>query len=127
MTEWWNHVCLAGTPEARISPVFEAQENQIFRKCRYSAFSNPLLEKTLRQDGIENLVIAGILTNLCVESTVRAAFDLGFRTFVTADATAAHKEELHLASLKNLAWGFSEVMLTKDILEGLKTKEILNV
>jgi nicotinamidase-related amidase len=64
---------------------------------------------------VENLVVAGIMTNLCVESTVRDAFDAGFKTWTVLDATAAHTEELHTSSLKSLAYGFSTIATTEDI------------
>ncbi|MBI4051501.1 MAG: isochorismatase family protein, partial [Elusimicrobia bacterium] len=96
----WKKICRMGSKEARISPILNPQQGSIFRKCRYNAFSNTSLERSLRQKGIEGILVVGVMTNLCVESTVRDAFDREFRTFVVADATAAHTEELHLASLK---------------------------
>ncbi|MBI5208548.1 MAG: isochorismatase family protein [Elusimicrobia bacterium] len=112
MTWWWDKACLAGTPEASVSPVLEPARGEVLRKCRYSAFTNPSLERRLRRSGVSQLVVAGVMTNLCVESTVRDAFDLGFKTFVVADATAAHTEELHVGSLRSMAQGFSAVRLT---------------
>ncbi|MBI2069629.1 MAG: isochorismatase family protein [Elusimicrobia bacterium] len=119
MTLMWKKVCLAGTPEARVSPALEPREGEVFRKCRYSVFSNPKFEAALYRGGVEHLVVAGVMTNLCVESTVRSAFDFGFKTFVAMDATAAQSEELHLASLRNLACGFSSVSTTRDFIEQL--------
>lgn len=115
MSLWWRKVCMDGSPEARISPILEPREGEVLRKCRYSAFSNPSLEEALRRKGVSELVVCGIVTNLCVESTVRAAFDLGFKASVIADATAAHAEELHLASLMSLAQGFSAIRLTEEV------------
>lgn len=120
MTLWWKHVCLEGSPWVKVLPFLEPDEDRTFRKCRYSAFSHPALEESLRQEGIEELVIVGVMTNLCVESTVRDAFDLGFKSFVPLDATAAFNEELHLASLKNLACGFAQVLSTSQVLSQLK-------
>jgi ureidoacrylate peracid hydrolase len=88
-------------------------------KTRYSAFSNPRLARALKAAGVEDLVLCGLATNLCVESTARAAFDLGLRTFVAADATVAHDEELHLGALRSLAQGFSRVALTEEFVSVL--------
>lgn len=118
MTLWWRTVCRAGTPWAEISPLLEAGE-RVFRKVRYNGFTNPDLEPALRRAGVEDLVFAGVATNLCVESTARDAFDRGFRTFVALDATAARAEELHLAALKNLAHGFSTVMTAAQLAEAV--------
>ncbi len=116
MSFWWKKVCVDATPWSKVAALLEAREGEILRKCRYSAFSQPDLEKLLRAGGIENLVVAGIMTNLCVESTVRAAFDAGFKVWTVLDATAAHTEELHLASLRSLAFGFSFVQTTEEVL-----------
>ncbi|MBI4386963.1 MAG: isochorismatase family protein [Elusimicrobia bacterium] len=119
MTLWWRTACLEGTREARITHFLEPRPGEVFRKCRYSALTNPSLRKALRRDGVEELVIAGVATNLCVESTVRGAFDLGLKSFVIVDATAAHAEELHLAALKNMAFGFASLCRTDIILDSL--------
>jgi 23S rRNA (adenine2503-C2)-methyltransferase len=115
MLEWWRAVCREGDPGSRLPEAFEAESNRNFRKTRYSAFTNPRLLPALRRDGVEDLVLAGVSTNLCVESTARAAFDLGFRVFVAADATAARCEELHLGALKSLAHGFARVVSVDEL------------
>lgn len=117
MTLRWRKVCLAGTPQARVAAALEPERGEVFTKCRYSAFSAPGLEARLRGLGINSLVVAGVMTNLCVESTVRAAFDLGFSCLVAGDACAASSEEFHLASLKAMAHGFAAVRMTDALAE----------
>ena len=100
----------------------------VYRKTGYSGFSNPELAERLRREGVSQLVVAGIKTDLCVESTVRAAFDLGFETFVPADAAATGSEERHVAALRGLARGFSTVRSASELLRpwngGAKTAKI---
>lgn len=116
MAGWWSKVCRDGHPESRVTAALAPRPGEtVLRKTRYSAFSNPRLARALRAAGVSDLVVCGLATNLCVESTVRAAFDLGLSTFVPADATVAHDEELHLGALRSLAQGFSRVMLADDI------------
>ncbi len=115
MTLWWKKVCIDGTKWAKLPALFGAQDNEIIKKCRYSAFSNSALKKMLRTKNVSELIVAGIMTNLCVESTVRDAFDSGFKVWTVLDATAAHTEELHMASLKSLAQGFSSIATTEEI------------
>jgi len=55
------------------------------------------------------LVITGIMTNMCCESTTRDAYFRDYRVFFTADGTGSVTEEMHLASLLNLAFGFAWV------------------
>ena len=120
MAGWWAKVCRDGRPESRIVAALAVRPGElVLRKTRYSAFSNPGLERALRAAGVEDLVLCGLATNLCVESTARAAFDRGFRTFVAADATVAHDEELHLGALRSLAQGFSRVALADDLAAAL--------
>jgi len=118
MALWWKRTCLAGTPEAEVAPVLGALEGEVFLKCRYSAFTNVRVAERLKTLGVDSLVIAGLKTNLCVESTVRDAFDLGFMCIVAEDAVAARSRELHLASLAGMAEGFAMVRATDEILRG---------
>ena len=68
---------------------------------------------------VRDLVVAGVLTQLCVESTVRDAFDLGFRVFVPMDACASSDEDSHLAALRTLGSGFAYVLRARSLLESL--------
>jgi 23S rRNA (adenine2503-C2)-methyltransferase len=115
MRLWWDQVCLAGSPQARVVAVLEPREADVYRKTGYSAFCNPALAGRLRAEGAAQIVLAGVKTDLCVESTARAAFDLGWPTFVAADATAARSEERHVAALRAMARGFSVVTRVEDV------------
>ena len=78
-------------------------------KHRYSAFYNTDLETVLRCLKVEDLVITGIMTNMCCESTARDAYYRDYRIFFPADGTGSISEDMHLASLLNLGFGFSWV------------------
>ena len=124
MAGWWAKVCRDGHPESRVAAALAPRPGEVVvRKTRYSAFSNPRLARALRAAGVEDLVLCGLATNLCVESTARAAFDRGLRTFVAADATVAHDEELHLGALRSLAQGFSRVALTEDFVAAMSGRD----
>ncbi|MBI4803393.1 MAG: isochorismatase family protein [Elusimicrobia bacterium] len=116
MALWWKKVCRAGTPEAEVSALLSPRGGDVFLKCRYSAFTNLKLAERLRALDVDSLVVAGLKTNLCVESTVRGAFDLGFMCIAAGDAMAARTRELHLASLGSMADGFAMVRATGEIL-----------
>ncbi|MEK7388333.1 MAG: isochorismatase family protein [Elusimicrobiota bacterium] len=123
MTQWWAKVCRDAHPESRVTSALSPRPGEmVFRKTRYSAFSNPRLARSLRAAGVEDLVLCGLATNLCVESTARAAFDLGVRTFVAADATVAHDEELHMGALRSLAQGFSQVALAGEFIARMRSR-----
>lgn len=115
---WWEGMCLEGSPESEIHPSLAPIGNEkVIFKHRYSSFYNTDLETVLRCLRIEDLVVTGIMTNLCCESTVRDAYYRDFRVFTLADGMGTINEEMHLASLMNLAFGFSFVT-TSDVITG---------
>jgi ureidoacrylate peracid hydrolase len=62
-------------------------------KCTLCGFNNTNLEKLLKDAGVKQVAIAGFLTNFCVESTARTAYDKGYAVTVIKDATAANSTE----------------------------------
>ena len=117
---WWEGKCLEGSPESEIDPELAALPGEkVVFKHRYSAFYDTDLETVLRCLKIEDLVIAGIMTNMCCESTARDAYYRDLRVFVPADGTGAVAEEMHVASLLNLAFGFACVTTAARILGSL--------
>lgn len=117
MKWWWEGMCVEGTPESHIIDDLKPQEKErIINKHRYSAFYNTDLEVYLRGLRVEDLVITGIMTNMCCESTARDAYYRDYRVFFLADATGSINEEMHLGSLLNLSFGFALVTTTQKIL-----------
>ncbi len=110
MRSWWKGMCVEGSAESEIHrDIAPLPGEKVVSKHRYSAFYGTDLEIVLRCLKIEDLVICGVLTNLCCESTARDAYFRDFRVFIPADGTASINEEMHLASLLNLAFGFAFV------------------
>ena len=117
---WWGDIIIEGSPEAEIiDELAPRPEDHIIRKHRYSAFYNTDLETVLRCLGTEDLVISGVMTNLCCETTARSAFNRDYRVFFPADANGTATEEMHVASLMNIAWGFAYVCTTSELVEAL--------
>jgi len=118
---WWKGMCVEGSPESEIHrDIAPLAGEKVVSKHRYSAFYGTDLEIVLRCLGIEDLVVSGIMTNLCCESTARDAYFRDFRVFIPADGTASINEEMHLASLLNLAFGFAYVAGARSIISDLK-------
>ncbi len=115
-------------PGCAIKDIVRPQGDEpVVRKHVNSAFIGTDLEAYLRTRGYETLVITGLTTNHCVSTTARMAGNLGFCTFVVADATAAFDrrghdgrlfsaEEVHAVSLANLHEEFAEVKRTEEVL-----------
>jgi len=118
---WWEGMCLEGSPESEVHhDIAPLPKEKVILKHRYSAFYNTDLETILRCLKIEDLVVSGIMTNMCCESTVRDAYYRDYKVFFLADGTGSINEEMHLASLLNLAFGFAFVTTANRIIQELQ-------
>jgi len=78
-------------------------DDLVVDKVRFDAFQWTSLEPLLRGLGVTELIICGVVTNLCVESTVRSAFMRDFPVTLLADCCAAKTRRLHELSLEVLS------------------------
>jgi nicotinamidase-related amidase len=79
-----------GTDGVEIHPlVAPTAGERVIEKAEPNGFLGTGLEETLREAGIDTLVVAGMMSSMCVDATVRAAVDLGFTATVVHDACAA--------------------------------------
>jgi len=89
----------------------------VIPKYRYSAFVSTYLDKLLRANGIKTLVVTGVATNVCVESTVRDGFMLDYQVVVPKDLTEATEAGAKKWSLRNIETFFGEVVDSKNLLD----------
>lgn len=89
-----------------------SSEDWFVEKNRYSAFIGTPLESRLLSHGIDTLFFTGVMTNICVESSIRDAFQQGFRCFLVSDCTATMTPELQRASESVIAAAFGYVIDT---------------
>lgn len=84
-----------GTWGAEIIDELKPQEGDkvVGGKCTLCGFNNTNLDELLKEGDIKNVVIGGFLTNFCVESTARTAYDKGYGVTIMKDATGANSEE----------------------------------
>jgi ureidoacrylate peracid hydrolase len=84
-----------GTWGAEIIDELKPQEGDkiVGGKCTLCGFNKTNLDELLKEGNIKNVVIGGFLTNFCVESTARTAYDKGYGVTIMKDATAANSEE----------------------------------
>jgi isochorismate hydrolase len=117
MAQWWGDVISNEDPQSEIVTEILPLENDIvLRKKRYSAFIETELEDILTIKMAKSIVICGVMTHLCCETTAREAFMKDLEVFFVMDATATQNEELHLSSLRTLANGFAQITTTSDII-----------
>jgi isochorismate hydrolase len=117
MEGWWGNLLEHGSPEAALEPVLEDLSTVVVAKARYDAFWETDLEKILRDLGVEQVVVTGVMTHLCVETTARSAFVRDFAVFVPADGTATYNRDFHAASLLNLSHGTAAITLCSRLME----------
>jgi nicotinamidase-related amidase len=78
-------------------------------KHTYSGFHGTELDRLLRFRGIRTLVMAGVATNVCVESTLRDGYFSGYYIVVPEDCVDSYAKKLHEATLENVRLYFGEV------------------
>jgi ureidoacrylate peracid hydrolase len=104
--------CLRGTWDAGLVSEFQAElrpEDHVFEKHRPSCFFDTTLDTKLRMLGIRMLVITGVATNYCVESTIRDAYFRDYDIVVPSDCVASTFPDLQAATLKNVEIYFGRV------------------
>jgi ureidoacrylate peracid hydrolase len=94
--------------------------DRVVDKTRYSAFYDTDLEQQLRDLKTEALIVCGVTTNVCVESTVRDAFFRDIRVIVPSDATAAVTPELHEGALEDFRYSFGPVVTVAELEEAMQ-------
>lgn len=119
LVEWWNHYIPYGDAEWELMKEMRPFAESIIDKNRYSAFYKTGLEEELKSKGIDEVIITGVMTNCCCETTARDAFMRDFRVFFVADANATVNVDLHICTLKTLAYGFAHVAGAEEIVKSL--------
>ena len=109
--------CLEGTPGMDLAKELDVapSDYRILNKRRYDAFLGTDLETLLRNHRIENLIVTGVCTDICVTSTVQHARNLDFRCYVVRDCVAGTSPERHEAALLCLSHVFGYVVTLAEI------------
>jgi nicotinamidase-related amidase len=121
-----------GTEGVEIHPsVAPAGDEPVIEKAAPNGFVGTGLEDTLRWRGIDQLVVAGMMSSMCVDATVRAAADAGFDVTVVHDGCAAPDlafsgivvpgAAVHAAFMAALADGYAKVVGADQLVEGSTT------
>jgi len=115
MGSWWSELITDNHSLSDIHPDLGIIRREILSKSQYDAFYQSELTAVLNTSRIGQLVIGGVMTHLCCETTARAAFVRGFEVFFLVDGTATYNREYHQASLQNLAHGFAVLTTIEDL------------
>ena len=110
-------------PSISITKELDTSLGQMIIKSQYDAFMGTDLKKELGDRGVETVIITGVMTHLCCETTARSAFMHGYKVLFAADGTATDRLENHRATLLNLSHGFATPVLMGEMMNALEAKK----
>jgi len=109
-------ICREGRWGAEFYVVSPKPGESVVSKHRYSAFIDTDLDVILRSMKIRTLIMTGVASNICVESTARDGYMKDYYIVFVADCTATSKKEDHEATLRNMQVGFGVVVNSADLI-----------
>lgn len=111
--------CPKGSHDARVLDAIAPEDDEIvLPKTSSSVFISTNIHYVLGNLGVRHLIVSGILTDQCVDSTVRDACDYGYLVTLVTDACAALCEQRHATSIENNR-GYCRQRMTKEMLDEL--------
>jgi ureidoacrylate peracid hydrolase len=120
--------CREGTWGAEFYPgISPLPSERVVIKHRYSAFINTDLNTVLKAKNIQSVLVCGVATNVCVETTARDAYMYDYYVTMIEDCSAAYETKLHLGTLENMRRHFGLVAASEEIMEiwkGLQQKKV---
>lgn len=120
MSTWWKDVIKENSEESQISKYFNTKDAIIIEKHQYDAFYETKLNDILKEKNINQLIITGVLTHLCCESTARAGFINGYKILFPINGTATYNIKYHKSSLRNLSHGFAVPITIEKLIKEVK-------
>ena len=117
MDYWWRDILTEESEYSQLITDFNIPQAELIIKSQYDAFYDTNLHEILRKNNIEQVIITGVMTHLCCETTARSAFIRGYNVFFPIDGTATYNEDFHNATLTNLAHGFANITLINNLMQ----------
>ena len=109
--------CLTGSWGADFHVIAPRPNEPVVIKHRYSAFTNPELDDLLKRRGIRSLLLAGVATDTCVESTGRDGYFIDYYVTLVADCCAGAIERDHRVALERFERDYGAVVNSADVIE----------
>ncbi|MCY3917884.1 MAG: cysteine hydrolase [Chloroflexi bacterium] len=116
--------CLAGSWGAEVVDELPVEEGDIvIPKRRYSGFFQTSLDLTLRERGIDTVIVTGVVTNICVRSTVHDAFFLRYQVLVPEDLVMATSPQAQAVTLYDIDTHYGDVTNLENVLAALQRRQ----
>jgi ureidoacrylate peracid hydrolase len=109
--------CLTGSWGADFHVIAPGPNEPIVIKHRYSAFANTQLDELLKRRGVRSLLLTGVSTDTCVESTGRDAYFIDYYVTLVADCCAAASERDHLAAVERFERDYGAAVASADVID----------
>lgn len=117
-------VCVPGSWGSELAPGLEARpEDTVVIKHRFNAFFNTDLELSLRSRGIRTLLITGVGTAVCVESTTRHAFFLDYYNIIVGDCCGAYSRGVHEQALRRMDHQYGQLVESPTVIAAWRAME----
>jgi ureidoacrylate peracid hydrolase len=109
-------ICVRGTWDAEIvDDIKPLSDDHIVIKRRDSAFHDTEIGVWLRSLGVDTLIFCGIDTSICVETSLREAFNIGYDVVLISDATASSNHKHYESTLENVRGYYGLVMDLQEL------------
>lgn len=99
---WGEHAVKGTWGNQIIDELSPLPDEIVIPKRRFSGFFGTDLDLVLRENGIDTIVVTGVLTNICVLYTVSDAYQRGYKVIVPEDSVASVDEEMHRFALRQM-------------------------
>jgi ureidoacrylate peracid hydrolase len=120
-------ICMRDTWDAHIiDEIKPTPEDHIILKRRDSAFQDTELRVWLQSIHVNTLIFCGIDTSICVETSLRDAFNLGYDVILVSDATASGSQKHYETTIERVRDYYGVVIKIDDLKKMIKTLEDLN-
>lgn len=110
-------LCLERSDGVEFTGITPTTSDRVIIKHKYCCFSKTALEDYLKKNNTKTLIVTGVKTNACVESTVRTAYHKGYFVVVPSNCVASDDLVSHKQTLINFERYFGDVVLLEDILK----------
>ena len=110
-----------GSKRWELQPEIASQVSScpIVAKNTYDAFINTNLAELLEEKKVERVVVCGVMTDCCCDTSARSAFNRGYETWLVEDACGTANEKQHQAGLRGFGFAFGEVIKTSEVIKRL--------
>ena len=123
MERWWHDAMRCDDPATEIYAKIKKFGDLVIEKRTYDTFYNTNLEHLLKKMNVKTVIITGVMTHLCCETTARSAFVRGFNVIFPIDGTLTKNAEFHEGTLRSLSHGFASTPTLKEVRRWMNSLE----